>query len=228
MTFASQVLQFTHTLKPDLALPTRFELLFPYESPETRRVMTAFYHQYYNDTAPRIFIFGINPGRFGAGVTGIPFTDPLRLENNCGIRNNFPKKQELSALFVYQFIDTYGGPAAFYRHFYITSLSPLGFLKDGLNCNYYDDKKLQTAVTPFIATSIATQLAFGTSRKVALCMGQGQNAKYFQKINEQHGFFEEIIALPHPRWVMQYRRKQVATFVDMYLHAFQQAITLAS
>ncbi len=83
-------------------------------------------------------------------------------------------------------------------------------------------------MTPFIVTSISTQLAFGASRKVALCMGQGQNAKYFQKINEQYGFFEEIIALPHPRWVMQYRRKQVAAFVDVYLDAFQQAITLAS
>lgn len=39
-------------------------------------------------------ILGINPGRFGAGTTGIAFIDPIRLENECGINNSFPKKVE--------------------------------------------------------------------------------------------------------------------------------------
>lgn len=185
--------------------------------------MTAFYEKYYNDQNPRIFIFGINPGRFGAGVTGVPFTDPIRLEKECGITNDFAKKPELSSIFVYQFIHAYGGLEQFYKHFYITSLSPLGFTKNGININYYDDRKLQEAVEPFIIESILTQQKFGTSRKVALCMGQGQNAKYFQKINDKYDFFEQIIPLPHPRWVMQYRRKRVEEFVELYVENLSNA-----
>ena len=49
----------------------------------------------------RHLLLGINPGRFGGGVTGIPFTDPIRLQNVCGIENNFEKKQELSSVFIY-------------------------------------------------------------------------------------------------------------------------------
>lgn len=223
MTFAQHVLDFTKTLHPHLQLPPGFDLLFPYDNAETLRVMTTFYEKYYKDHNPRIFIFGINPGRFGAGVTGVPFTDPIRLNEECRINNEFPKKPELSSVFVYQFIHAYGGLEQFYNDFYITSLSPLGFTKNGININYYDDKKLQEAVEPFIIESIRTQQQFGTSRKVALCMGQGQNAKYFQKINAQHGFFEEIIALPHPRWVMQYRRKRVEEFVEMYVENLMKA-----
>ena len=31
------------------------------------------------------------------------------------------------------------------------------------------------------------------------------------------GFFERILPLPHPRWVMQYRRKRKEEFVGQYL-----------
>ncbi len=223
MTFAQQVLDFTKTLQPNLELPPGFDLLFPYGNPETLRVMTAFYEKFYNDQNPRIFIFGINPGRFGAGITGVPFTDPIRLGKECEIANDFAKKPELSSVFVYQFIQAYGGLEAFYKHFYITSLSPLGFTKNGININYYDDRKLQEAVEPFIIESIRAQQKFGTTQKVALCMGQGQNAKYFQKINEKHGFFEQIIPLPHPRWVMQYRRKRLDEFVGQYVEVLRTA-----
>ncbi len=226
MTFAQQVLHFNLHLPANLDVPDGVEVLFPYAEPETIRAMTAFYEKYYADQELRIFIFGINPGRFGAGVTGVPFTDPLRLETECNIVNSFAKKPELSSVFVYQFIHAYGGLEKFYNEFYITSLSPLGFTKNGVNMNYYDDRKLQEAVEPFIVKSIRRQQRFGTSRKVALCMGQGQNAKYFQKINEQHGFFEEIIALPHPRWVMQYRRKRVEEFVEVYLKALKSAANM--
>lgn len=227
MTFAQHVLQFTKTLRPNLQLPPGFDLLFPYDNPETLRVMTAFYEKFYSDSNPRIFIFGINPGRFGAGVTGVPFTDPIRLKEACKIDNEFAKKPELSSVYVYQFIQAYGGLELFYKNFYITSLSPLGFTKNGININYYDDRKLQESVEPFILESIRTQQQFGTSRKVALCMGQGKNAAYFQKINEKHGFFEQIIPLPHPRWVMQYRRKSVGEFVQMYVENLVRAEELA-
>jgi hypothetical protein len=36
-------------------------------------------------------------------------------------------------------------------------------------------------------------------------------------MNERYGFFKEIIPLPHPRWVMQYRLKRMQEFIDLYL-----------
>ncbi|MCB0575946.1 MAG: DUF4918 family protein, partial [Saprospiraceae bacterium] len=160
---------------------------------------------------------------FGAGVTGVPFTDPIRLEAECGIKNDFAKKPELSSGFVWMFINAYGGPDTFCRDFYITSISPLGFVREGKNINYYDDRGLQKAVEPFIIRNIRTQLELGARRETALCLGEGQNFAYFQKLNAVQGFFREIIPLPHPRWVMQYRRKRVDEFVGKYLEAMKSA-----
>lgn len=218
MTFADHVIAFTRNLRPpDIALPPGFEWLFPYDNPETMRALTTFYERFYPDNYSRTFIFGINPGRFGAGLTGVPFTDPVRLATECGIETHFQKKPELSAAFVWQFINAYGGAATFCRDFYITSLSPLGFVKDGKNINYYDDRQLQKAAEPFIVWNVRTQLDFGAHREAAICLGEGQNFAFFQKINTTHGFFKEIVPLPHPRWVMQYRRKRVEEFVERYV-----------
>ena len=225
MTFADQVIQFTRALRPpDIPLPPDFEWLFPYSEPATMAALTAFYKKYYADAGLRSFLFGINPGRFGAGITGVPFTDPLRLEQECGIDNPFPKKQELSSQFVWLFINAYGGAEAFCRDFYITSVSPLGFIKNGININYYDDRDLQKAAEPFILWNIRTQLEFGARREAAICIGEGQNFKFFKKINAQHGFFLELIPLPHPRWVMQYRRKRLDEFMGRYVEVLNGLI----
>ncbi len=227
MTFADRIIDFTRSLRPpDIALPPGFEWLYPYDNPETMRTMSAFYQKFYADNQSRTFIFGINPGRFGAGVTGVPFTDPIRLEKECGIENSFQKKPELSSAFVWQFIHAYGSPESFCRDFYITSLSPLGFVKSGKNINYYDDRQLQRAVEPFIVWNIRTQLDMGGGRETALCLGEGQNFAFFKKVNDTHRFFREIVSLPHPRWVMQYRRKRVDEFVERYVEALKGALTV--
>lgn len=225
MTFAEQVIAFTRALRPpDIVLPTGFEWLFPYDNADTMRSLTIFYEKYYADSQQRTFIFGINPGRFGAGLTGVPFTDPIRLADLCGIKNDFQKKPELSSIFVWQFIEAYGGAETFCRDFYITSLSPLGFVKDGKNINYYDDRQLQRSAEPFMIWNIRTQLDFGAKREVAICLGEGQNFAFFQKINAAHGFFKEIMPLPHPRWVMQYRRKRVEEFVQRYVETLRSSL----
>lgn len=227
MSLARRILDFNRSLRPDWRLPAHVELLYPYDGEETWRAMEAFYQKYYDDGYPRIGIFGINPGRFGAGVTGVPFTDPIRLETECGISNDFDKKPELSSDFVYRIVNAWGGPEAFYRRFYITSLSPLGFTKDGKNYNYYDDKKLERAVEPYIIDNIRAQIGLGISNEVAFCMGQGQNMKYFGRLNQEHGFFRQVLPLPHPRWVMQYRRKRLEEFKSLYLEKLQEAAGLS-
>ena len=224
MPFAERVLTFNRQLRPDWDLPKHVALLYPYGEEDTWRAMEQFYHKYYSDEQARIGIFGINPGRFGAGVTGVPFTDPIRLERECGIDNDFKKKPELSSDFVYRIVNKWSNPTEFYQYFYITSLCPLGFTKDGKNYNYYDDKKLERAVEPHIINNIEAQIQLGISSKVALCMGQGKNMKYFSKLNEKHGFFEEVLPLPHPRWVMQYRRKRLEEFIQFYVDMLKQAL----
>ena len=67
--------------------------------------------------------------------TGIPFTDPVRLRDICGIENDFQNKPELSSDFIYRLIDVMGGPRHFYKHYYIGAVSPLGFVKNGKNFN---------------------------------------------------------------------------------------------
>ena len=216
--FSTDVLSYHFALKPAISLPKDIEWLMPYDDPETKRCMSSFYGQFYDDNHNRIFILGINPGRFGAGVTGIPFTDPIRL-NQLGIENSFAQKPELSSVFMYDMIDACGGPASFYKKYYITSLSPLGFVKSGKNYNYYDDPQLSQRVRPFIISNIETQLKFGADTSKVFCLGQGKNFEYLSKLNDEYHWWERVIPLPHPRWVMQYRLKRKEEFVAEYKNA---------
>ena len=222
MTFADRVLDFHQNLSPDWDLPPGFELLFPYDQEDTWKAMSAFYQKYYADFKPRVFLFGINPGRFGAGIIGVPFTDPVRLESICGIPNPFHKRQELSSVFVYHVVEAMGGAEAFYQKNYITSVCPLGFVRNGVNVNYYDDRALQNAVEKHIIHNVETQIQFGRLGREAVCLGQGKNFKYFDRLNQRHQWFTKIHPLPHPRWVMQYRRKTMEKFIGDYCNCLEK------
>src|SRR6476661_2710606 len=163
MPLSDKILDFLFGLEFPFQLPPQVEVMRPFSDAETARVVESFYNKYYNDDKPRYCIIGINPGRFGGGVTGIPFTDPIRLEKECGIKNDFIKKQELSSVFIYEMINAYGGVEKFYHNYYISAISPLGFVKDGKNLNYYDDKSLMKKIEPFVADCINKQLSFGLS-----------------------------------------------------------------
>ncbi|HKJ34770.1 MAG TPA: uracil-DNA glycosylase family protein [Balneolales bacterium] len=211
-------MEFYRALNPDFEVPDGVEIMNPFDEPATAEVAGRFYRRYYHDRRPRILLFGINPGRFGAGVTGVPFTDPIRLQELCGITNDFDKKPELSSEFIYNVIEAYDGIQKFYGDFFISAVCPLGFTRDGKNLNYYDDKDLLQASEPFIISSIKKQLEIFDTQQVCFSLGKGKNFKYFRKLNKEHHFFDEIIPLPHPRWVMQYRRKKMDYFIDQYLN----------
>ena len=216
MTFGQQVIDYHSHLKADWSLPNGFKLIYPFDNIETNKVFKQFYDLYFSDGNERTFLFGINPGRFGAGITGIPFTDPIILENTCGIKNTFHKRNELSAIFIYDMIHEMGGPEKFYSKFYITSVCHLGFIKAGKNINYYDDKSLQKSVLPKIVQNIEAQINFGANTKIAYAIGQGKNYKFLHALNKKHHFFETIEPLPHPRWVMQYRLKSKTKYLKEY------------
>lgn len=224
-TFARKVLDFHfQTLQPDWSLPPNVELLFPFHEPATQACMTAFYEKYLGDTNDRIFVFGINPGRFGAGVTGVPFTGPKMLREECNIDHPFTSRPELSAEYIWMWINAMGGPEAFFRDFYITSVCPLGFTKDGKNYNYYDSKKLEKAVLSHIIHNFETQLAFGAKTEYALCLGEGKNYKFIKELNDEQGWFGEIIPLSHPRYVMQYKRKSLDEYLERFVAAAERCL----
>jgi hypothetical protein len=232
MTFAARVIAFNRDLgrrfRRDLGLDALeletirsglLSVMDPFAEREAARVSASFYRKYYDDRDARTAIIGINPGRFGAGVTGVPFTDPVKLETVCGIPNDFPKRSELSADFMHAVIAKSGGPERFFSRFYITSVCPLGFTRGGVNLNYYDDPELQRRCGPFIVDCFRQQLDFGVDASRAFCLGRGENARYLTALNRLHGFFREIIVLPHPRWIMQYRRRSRDEYIAHYVEA---------
>ncbi len=216
MTFADRTIRFYKKLQINEALPESVEAMNPYANSQTLSACTAFYKKYYNDTAGRRIILGINPGRHGAGITGIPFTDPVRLEVECAIPNTFDKKPELSSQFVYALINYMGGTEHFYKHYYIGAVSPLGFLREGKNYNYYDSKILERVLKPFIIKTLIEQIALGITSRKCYCLGQGKNYTYLQMLNNEIKLFDEIIPLPHPRWIMQYRRKKLPEYLALF------------
>ena len=214
MTFSERTIKFYKSLHIDALLPDNIEVLNPYKEEEVIELCKSFYNKYYNDTSGRRIILGINPGRFGAGVTGIPFTDPVRLESKCGIANTFKKRSELSSEFIYMLIDQMGGPDHFYKHYFIGSVSPLGFVKNKKNYNYYDSIELMRALKPFIIQNLVEQIGLGINSRKCYCLGQGKNFEYLEMINREINLFDEIIPIPHPRWVMQYKRKDLKNILQ--------------
>lgn len=224
MTLAQQILDFYFNMPEELNLPEDIEIIYPYKNDETQRVMQAFYEKYYADDSPRAFLLGINPGRFGSGITGIGFSDAVTLEQFCDIANDFEKRSETSASFIYEVIEAYGGAEKFYKDFYITAVMPMGLLKEKKNYNYYDDKETLASLDDFIKKSLDEQLGFGQYNRDAICVGQGKNLKYLESYNEKYKVFDTIHTVPHPRWVMQYKRKEKHKHIDAYLETFSKVL----
>ena len=222
MTFSAKVLKFYKELDLTETLPPGVTVMNPYQNASCMEVCRKFYRKFYNDRNKRILILGINPGRYGAGITGIPFTDPIKLETLFGIRNNLPKKPELSAEFIHAMIAAYGGYERFFARFFINSVSPLGFVAAGKNLNYYDTPLLKRSLEPFIRRNVGKLVKLGVSRDVVYCLGEGENYKFIQRINAEEKWFRQIIPLAHPRFIMQYRRK----FVSEYIGEFVQKLNL--
>jgi hypothetical protein len=78
------------------------------------------------------------------------------------------------------------------------------------------------ALEPFIIKSIGQQLRIFRPSQQCICIGGEKNFKYFVELNKKLQFFKEIIPLPHPRFIMQYRRKQKETYLLQYLSALGQ------
>lgn len=225
-TLGAAMLGMNRSLRFDAQLPEGFGILDPFRGPSADviwRINTAFYKRFYSDAAPRRLILGINPGRLGAGLTGIPFTDTKRLTEDCGIACPELHSHEPSSVFVYRVIHAMGGPGAFYSRFLISSVCPLGFLyhkANGrpVNANYYDSAALSTAVMPFIEQSLRTHVAMGLRTDVVFCLGAGDNFRALTAIDKRLGLFGRIVPLDHPRYIMQYRAKMMDEYVERFIN----------
>ncbi len=223
-TFARRAFEFYRTLSIPAKLPSGITAMNPYQNPQTREYSKLFLQKYFNDNRKRIFVFGINPGRFGAGLTGVTFTDPVALREFCGIPNDLGDKKELSSEFIYRFISRWGGVEKFYKDFFLTAVCPLGFVKEGINYNFYDHPELLTRLKPFLRQTISSQISLGASRKIAIILGSGKNYKIFCELNQEGNFFEEVYPLEHPRFILQYRRKKVEEYIGKYEKMFRKAL----
>ncbi len=211
-------------------LPKGIGVLDPFHGPhadEVRRIVTLFHRTYYSDVKPRTLMLGINPGRLGAGSTGLSFTDTKRCESELGIPVQGLHTHEPSSDFFYRMVRAAGGPEAFYSRVYVHAMCPLGFVREqpggtAINLNYYDDKQLETAVPPLVEQWLRTLVHCGLRTDTVLCIGTGKNAAYFTKLNARLGLFRRIIALEHPRYVMQYKARSIDLYIDKYLAALEE------
>lgn len=229
MTFAEQILQFNDNLsQQSFTLPAGFKIINPFvgdQKEQVKKVTTAFYQKYYNDNNTRRLIFGSSPARRGTAITGVPFEDAKHLQNETGIYVDKFFINQSSSGFLYDVIEKYGGCKKFYTNFYMNFVCPLGIVRINsnghkINCNYYEDKKLQEILYNFIINAIQSQLDFGIDTSVCYCIGSGENYNFLSKINKEHKFFNTIIPLEHPRFIMQYNSKHKNIFIEKYINAF--------
>lgn len=227
-TNADKILEFDSELSQvALCVPDGFKIINPYlgeSKQQINKITTAFYKKFYNDNKKRKMILGSSPARRGSAVTGVPYEDANHLQNETGIYIDNFYVNKSSSNFLYDVIETYGGCKKFYNDFYMNFICPLGIVRinskgNEVNCNYYENKKLQSSLYDFILKSIKEQLQFNIDTSICYCIGSGENYEFLKKINEKHHFFKTIIPLEHPRYIMQYNSKNRDYYFEKYLSA---------
>lgn len=220
--FADNVIKFHKNLEYNGELIENVRVMNPFkDNKEILFNFEKFYTKFFNDEKPRKIMLGINPGRLGAGATGIPFTDTKRLSEECGIESSTIQTHEPSSVFIYDLINAFGGSEKFYRKFYINSICPLGFIEKNpkgnwVNCNYYDYPKLFESTKEFIISSLRKQIGFGVDTTVCYILGK-KNAKFFKRINDDAKLFDEVVVFDHPRYIVQYQLKHKEKYISDYL-----------
>ncbi len=205
-------------------IPQGFEILCPYTEHEVQRVVRCFYDRYLRVGPPRLALYGINPGRFGAGITGLAFTDPWALNHQLNIPTSLDGRREPSAVFISAVIDAYGGAQAFYDDVLLTAFSPLGFVRSGVNVNFYDDAALQRAIVPFVAEHVDAVREAGAPSATIVILGSGKLRQFVERHLAPTRRFNHVVALDHPRYIMQYRRATMDRYVEQYVDTIRQHV----
>jgi hypothetical protein len=67
--------------------------------------------------------------------------------------------------------------------------------------------------------SIDKTIAMGMQADKCFCIGGDKNFKSLTRLNDQQKWFKEIIPLPHPRFIMQYRRKKMKEYIEFWIRS---------
>ena len=227
-TFSDRVISFYNDLENvDIKLPGGFKIINPYNKDNIKEIVNKFYNYYYNDNNSRRLIIGSSPARRGTALTGIPYEDAEHLQNTTGIFIDKFYVNKSSSNFLYDVIDMYGGCDKFYSKFYMNFICPLGIVRINsngrkVNCNYYENKKVQEVLYSFIVESIKKIIDLGIDTSICYCIGSGDNYKFICDLNNKYHWFKDIIPLEHPRFIMQYNSKNKDEYLKKYLEALNK------
>lgn len=233
MTFADKVLRFEKELAcKQFYLPDGYNIVNPFagrQKESVEKVTKTFYKKYYNDTNIRRLMLGSSPARQRSAITGVPFEDTEYLQTEAKVSIKGIKNVKSSQEFIYEMIQEYGGRKKFYSDIYMSFVCPLGITRvnskgNEVNCNYYDNRMLQESLLSFMVNSIYEQISFGLDTSVCYCIGSGKNFRFLSKINDTFHFFNVIVPLEHPRFIMQYNAKQKSEFIKKYVTSLQSSL----
>ncbi|MEM6812661.1 MAG: uracil-DNA glycosylase family protein [Pseudomonadota bacterium] len=210
-------------------LDDEYRIINPYQgnnSDLVKEIMQQFYQKFYDDDKPRRLIIGSSPSRRASGVIGIPFEDTKHLSELGIYIDNFYITKSSSG-FLYDVMTEYGGCEKFYGDFYMNFAFPLCLVKikpngNEVNCNYYESQELKNILNNFIVKNIRAQVDLGIDTSVCYCIGSGGNYHFLSGINNKYGFFNKIIPLEHPRYIMQYHSKDKNVYLNKYLDALNK------
>ena len=230
-TIAQKILAFNDALKSaSINLPEKHRLINPFTGANQQRIAQIthrFYRQYYHDNKRRFMILGSSPARRGTALTGVPFEDVNHLQKDTGISIDAFGANKRSSSFLYEVMEEYGGRQNFYKQFYMSFVCPLGIEKINLkgnwiNCNYYENAVLKKCLYLFIVDSLRRQIDFNIDTSVCFCIGSGENFKFLSNINNEYHFFDTIVPLEHPRFIMQYNADRKEEFIQKHVNTFRQ------
>lgn len=174
-----------------------------------------FYKEYYSDGIPKIVLCGINPGKNGAGKTGIPFSDfesISKLIQGIDRRDN-----ERSATFFNEIVEHFGAKE-FYKNFYVTNISWIGYEKDGKNVNYYD---LPESVQQIIYNIFKKEMDL-IKPKYIISLGQSVQKSLNEIFDNKNIDISNY--LPHPNWCSFPSKKTYSK--DKYINLLSELIKL--
>ncbi len=225
-TFASRVLEYNKWLSHmAIDLPDNYSIINQFNGENKEKIediTDIFYNKYYNDNHKRRLILGSSPARRGTSQTGIPFEDASHLYQATGIiiENFYINKS--SSDFLHDVIEQYGGCQKFYQDFFMNFVCPLGIVNinakgNEVNANYYEKKNLEKTLQDFIIESLKRQISLGINTSFCYCIGSGENFKFLEKINAEYHFFDKIIPLEHPRFIIQYNSCNKKLYLEKYI-----------
>jgi hypothetical protein len=95
-------------------------------------------------------------------------------------------------------------------------------VQNGKNLNYYDSKELLKTIEPFIVENLSKLIFYNVNKEKCICIGGEKNFAYLFFLNEKYQWFKHIVSVPHPRFIMQYKRKYIQDYINLYLDVLKR------